>query len=148
MRLKLPVNDNPQHKFHKKEIAAELKNAFNSVSSFIEKHTSIVCPDCKNVCCIDKHGRYDDSDLVILRVLGIEKNHNDQSDHEETSPCRFLRKDGCSRQRWERPFRCTHFFCNPLLKSLENDRAKSYRIFIEQLQYLVEIRRKLLDIHL
>ena len=128
-----------------KEIVHELKNAFSAVSPFIEKHTSIVCPECEKVCCIDKHGRYDKDDLVFMKALGIEIPH-DPSDREETALCRFLNKNGCSRQRRERPFRCTHFFCNPLLKSLENDNAKLYRAFIGDLQYLVDVRRKLLDI--
>lgn len=142
--MKLVDNDKLQHD-DQKEMAHELKDAFSAVSPFIEKHTSIVCPECEKVCCIDKHGRYDKNDLVFLRALGIEIPH-DPSDLEETELCRFLKEKGCSRQRWERPFRCTHFFCDPLLKSLENDNAKLYRAFIGYLQYLVDVRRRLLDI--
>ncbi|MBI5666345.1 MAG: hypothetical protein HZC49_14845 [Nitrospirae bacterium] len=128
----------------KAEIAQEFKAAFDLVSPFIEKHTSIVCPDCEKVCCIDKHGRYDENDLAFLNALGA-KTHHDLPDREETDPCRFLNEKGCSLARWERPFRCTQFFCNPLLKSLENDNAKLYRTFVEYLQYLISVRQRLLD---
>jgi hypothetical protein len=129
---------------NRSELADELKEAFNAVSPFIEKHTSIVCPDCTKVCCIDKHGRYDKNDLVFLSALGV-KIQPDLPDREESAPCRFLHEKGCSRERWERPFRCTHFFCAPLLKSLENDNAKLYRAFVEYLQYLVSVRQRLLE---
>ena len=128
----------------KSEIADELKEAFNAVSPFIEKHTSIVCPECKKVCCIDKHGRYDKNDLVFLMALGV-KVQPDLPDREELDPCRFLNEKGCSRKRWERPFRCTQFFCDALLKSLENDNAKLYRAFVEYLQYLISVRQRLLE---
>jgi hypothetical protein len=52
---------------------------------------------------------------------------------------------GCSLERWKRPFRCTHFFCDPLLKSLENDNAKLYRSFVEYFQYLLSVRQKLIE---
>ncbi len=142
--MKLLGNDKQQNN-ENKEVAHELKNAFSAVSHFIEKHTSIVCPECEKVCCIDKHGRYDKNDIVFLRALSIEI-YNDISGWEETDLCRFLNEEGCSRHRWERPFRCTHFFCDPLLNSLENDNAKLYRKFIGNLQHLVGLRSRLLDI--
>jgi hypothetical protein len=122
------------------ELADELRQAFRAVSPFIEKHTAIVCPECKKVCCIDKHGRYDNNDLVFLRALGAGKRHG-LPDRDESEPCRFLNATGCSRERWERPFRCTQFFCDALLKSLENDNAKLYRAFVEYLQHLISVRQ-------
>ena len=126
------------------ELADELRQAFNALSPFIEKHTSIVCPECKKVCCIDKHGRYDKYDLVFLSALGAKK-HHDPPEREESDPCRFLNEKGCSRERWERPFRCTQFFCDALLKSLESDNAKLYRAFVEYLQHLISVRQRLLE---
>lgn len=126
------------------ELADELRQAFNAVSPFIEKHTAMVCPECNKVCCIDKHGRYDKNDLEFLRALGVRK-HHDLPEREESAPCRFLNEKGCSRERWERPFRCTQFFCDALLKSLENDNAKLYRAFVEYLQHLISVRQRLLE---
>ena len=33
------------------DLANEIKEAFNTVSPFIEKHTAIICPECNNLCC-------------------------------------------------------------------------------------------------
>jgi len=127
------------------ELADELRQAFKAVSPFIEKHTAIVCPECVKVCCIDKHGRYDQNDVRFLRALGANM-RNDLPDRDESDPCRYLSEKGCLRERWERPFRCTQFFCDALLKSLENDNAKLYRAFVEYLQHLIDVRQRLLEL--
>jgi hypothetical protein len=126
------------------ELADEMKHAYDSVSPFIEKHTAVVCPECEKVCCIDKHGRYDKDDIIFVKILGI-KIPDNISVRKETDPCRFLKKTGCSLERWKRPYRCTFFFCDPLLKSIENDNAKLYRAFLEYFQYLISARQKFLD---
>ena len=128
----------------KKQLAEELRDAFDIVSPFIEKHTAIVCPDCESVCCKDKHGRYDENDLVFLRALGVDI-PPDISEKEETDGCRYMTEKGCSLDRWMRPYRCTFFFCDALLKSLEDDNPKLYRAFMEYFKHMVSIRKKLLD---
>lgn len=126
-----------------RELAIEIREAFNAVSPFIEKHTAVVCPDCSNLCCKDKHGRHDKDDIKFLKALG-EPVPEEMADRSESGPCRFMGRTGCSLERYLRPFRCTHFFCAPLLESLEQDNAKLYRAFIEYLQHLVRTRAKLL----
>lgn len=125
------------------EIAHDLREAFNAVSPYIEKHTSIVCPDCKNLCCADRHGRYDSDDIIFIEALGADaaQEHNDR---DEDSPCRFMIDTGCSLVRWMRPYRCTFFFCDDLLKSLENDNAKLYRAFTHYFQHLIRVRQNLI----
>ncbi len=127
----------------KTELADELKHAYHTISPFIEKHTAVVCPECKKVCCIDKHSRYDSDDMKFMESLCIDISHN-TPDREETGPCRFLFSTGCALERWKRPYRCTLFFCTPLLKSLENDDAKLYTAFDDYFQYLVSVREKFL----
>ena len=130
-------------KCEKKEIAYEIKETFDLVSPFIEKHTLLVCPDCEKVCCADKHGRYDGDDLCFLNSLGIEVSQDGPERNEECS-CRFITEKGCSLERWMRPFRCTFFFCDGLLKSIEDDNAKLYRAFLGYFQHLVSLRQRLL----
>jgi hypothetical protein len=130
-------------KFEKREIAHEIKETFALVSPFIEKHTSLVCPECEKVCCADKHGCYDSDDLFFLNSLGIEVSQDGPERNEEGS-CRYITDKGCSLQRWMRPFRCTFFFCDRLLKSIEDDNAKLYRAFTGYFQYLVSLRQRLL----
>jgi hypothetical protein len=125
------------------ELARGLKEAFNTVSPFIEKHTAIVCPECEKVCCADRHGRYDSNDLLFLESLGADiPQFSDE--RKENDACRFINETGCSLERWMRPYRCTFFFCDALLKSLESDNAKLYRAFIDYFQHLVSLRRELL----
>ena len=126
------------------DLAIDIKEAFKTVSPFIEKHTAIVCPDCNHLCCKDKHGRHDQDDIKFLKAIN-EAVPPAQPDRNESGPCRYMSEKGCSLERYLRPFRCTHFFCNPLLKSLENDNAKLYRAFVEYLQYLIALRQKLLE---
>jgi len=130
-------------KFEKREIAHEIKETFDLVSPFIEKHTLMLCPDCEKVCCADKHGRYDSDDLLFLNSLNIEASQDEHERNEEGS-CRFITEKGCSLERWMRPFRCTFFFCDRLLNSIEDDNAKLYRAFTGYFQHLVFLRQKLL----
>ena len=79
---------------NKAELAEELREAFDIVSPFIEKHTAIVCPDCESVCCKDKHGRYDENDLVFLETLGVDI-PPDIPEKEEMDGCRYIMEKGC-----------------------------------------------------
>ncbi len=75
-----------------KEIAKELKNAFKVISHFIEKHTSIVCPACEKVCCINKHGNYDNNDVVFIKALGIEIPYYTHDRKDTDPPAGFSKK--------------------------------------------------------
>ena len=125
------------------ELARQLKEAFKTVSPFIEKHTEIVCPECETVCCADKHGRHDSNDLLFLGSLGTDIPEF-LHEREENDACRFIGETGCCLERWMRPYRCTFFFCDILLKSIETDNAKLYGAFISYFQYLVSLRQELI----
>lgn len=127
----------------KKTLAEELRDAYNMISPFIEKHTSIVCPDCEDLCCMDRHGRYDANDLLFLAALGVDT-PLDASSREETDGCRYMMDRGCSLDRWMRPYRCTYFFCNGLLKSMEEHDSKLYRAFLMFFEHMVSIRAEFL----
>jgi len=128
----------------KKELAKDLREAFDLVSPFIEKHTAIVCPGCENVCCKDKHARYDENDIIFLTALGIDIPSDDPG-LEESDGCRYMTDKGCELERWIRPYRCTFFFCDALLKSLEEEDPKLYRAFRAYFEHMVSIRCKLLE---
>jgi len=124
------------------ELAQQLKETFDTLSPFIEKHTAVVCPACKKVCCADKHGRYDSDDIAYLKALDIEIPLQ-PADREETAACRYITETGCSLQRWMRPYRCTLFFCDALLKSLEHDNPGLYRAFNDYFQFMISLRQQL-----
>ncbi len=126
-----------------KVLADDLRDAYNMVSPFIEKHTSIVCPDCEDICCKDKHALYDKNDLVFMKAMSVDT-YQDTSGMEESGKCRNMMDLGCSLERWMRPYRCTSFFCTPLLKSMEGDDTKLYRAFMVFFKHMVTSRRILL----
>ncbi len=126
----------------RKKLANELRTELNTITPFIQKHTSIVCPSCEKVCCINKHGYYDKEDIIFISALGIEIPLY-KPDRKDTAPCRFLTEEGCSLQRWKRPYRCTWYFCEPLLESMSEDNSRVYRKFINSLQRLIAIRQEL-----
>lgn len=128
---------------HKTKIARELKGILDNISPFIEKHTALICPLCKKICCINKHGSHTKDDIYFFTALGIKAPFIDR-DKKETDPCGYLAANGCSLRRWERPFRCTWFFCDPLLESMKDD-GKAYREFVNSLNMLMLVRQKLIE---
>jgi len=127
-------------------ILSEIKDAFDSVSLYIQRHTSAVCPSCHSVCCINRHGDYDKEDIVFINALGLH-DAGYAPDRKDTDPCRFLGKSGCSLPRYKRPFRCTWYFCESLLDSMQKDKAKEYRAFVSAFQRLQNMRQKLLEMN-
>jgi hypothetical protein len=125
-------------------IARELKGAFDALDPFIQRHTSLVCPRCEEVCCINRHGNYDDRDMIFISAL-ISEVPAGKSERNDTDPCRFLIESGCSLDRWMRPFRCTWFFCDPLLESMK-DSGRAYREFVDSFRKLILIRQKLIGV--
>ena len=73
------------------KILSEIKEAFNSISPYIQRHTSEVCPSCPAVCCINKHSYYDESDMAFICALGLEYN-GCKMDRRDSEPCRFLQE--------------------------------------------------------
>ncbi len=127
------------------KILYELKEAFDSIGPYIQRHTSMVCPSCPKVCCINKHGHYEKEDLVFIRAIGLDDT-DCKTDRADTEPCRFLQENGCSLPRYRRPFRCTWYFCERLLESMKNDKPREYRDFISAFENLQRLRNKLLEI--
>ena len=124
-----------------KELALQMKETFDVLSPFIEKHTMIVCPECRKVCCADKHGRYDSDDIAYLEALDIDIPEQ-SAEREETASCRYMTERGCSLSRWMRPYRCTLFFCDALLKSLERDNPALFSAFNDYFQLMISLRHQ------
>ena len=118
-----------------------MQEAYDEVSPFIELHTSRVCPTCQKVCCIDRHGTHEKEDIAFIEGLG-ETPPPEQPLSEDTLPCRQLNERGCKLRRWERPYRCTWYFCQALLDTMPDDNRKEYRKFITKLQRLQGLRNE------
>ncbi len=126
-----------------RDLARQLKLALDACSPYIQQMTSEVCPACEKVCCINRHGYYDDNDLIYVRALGLETPYYREGIN-DTDPCQFLSPYGCTRERSVRPFRCNWYFCNALIEHMEEGPARPYREFISGLQRVVELRDKML----
>lgn len=123
------------------ELAGEMQLAYDAVSPFIELHTSRVCPSCQKVCCIDRHGTHEPEDIAFIEALG-ECTPPEQPLETDTKPCRQLAPSGCSLMRWQRPYRCTWYFCSALLKEMPEEDIRAYRDFIGKLRKLQALRHE------
>lgn len=115
-----------------------MRAKYDELSPYIEAHTAALCPNCQNVCCMDRHGEYEAEDLVYLETLG-EPLPDIRPKALDTDPCRHMTSTGCALPRWQRPFRCTWFFCAALLGEMPRKDKKKYRMFIETLRELQAI---------
>lgn len=122
-----------------KKLAREMKEAFNALSPLIEAYTAEVCPSCRKVCCIDRHGTHEELDLLFIDAIG-ETPHPEPPREDDTVPCRHLGERGCTIERWRRPFRCTWYFCPRLLEEMPGMDRRQYRRFMAALQRLQELR--------
>ena len=125
----------------KQAIAQQLRELLTRLSPLIEEYTRNVCPDCTDVCCKQKHGMLLPKDIAYLAALGVETMPHDPV--QPDSLCQFLGPAGCSKGRWERAWKCTWYFCGPLIKAMdEGPRSKSRRI-TEMVQTAMTLREKL-----
>lgn len=129
---------------HVKDLARIIKNRIDAIDFFIQQNTSVVCPNCEKVCCINRHGYDDYEDLIYIHALGL-KPPIYKEGVSDTDPCQFLSELGCTIERAIRPFRCNWYFCNALLEHIEQRPAKPYRAFIKQLDEIVNLRKEMLD---
>lgn len=120
------------------EIAGQLKGLLVRGSPLIEEYTTQACPGCADVCCRQKHGLFRERDAVYLAALGIGVPPRDGTRPPE-GPCEFLGNKGCARPRWLRPFRCTWYFCDPLLRAMNDGPQKKARALSALLQEMIAL---------
>jgi len=125
--------------------ALQAEILIETISPLIEAYTSAVCPECTAVCCINRHSRFDRSDVIFMTALGKEIPEDDPG-IADTDSCRFLGSRGCVRKRSERPYRCTWFFCSALLeKVMQQTSAAEYRKFMELLRNITNFRTAMIS---
>ncbi len=121
-----------EHEETIREKAVGLYRLLERASPLIEQYTSEVCPTCEDVCCKQKHAYFDDEDMIYITALGVEVPEYDERGPEE--PCQFLSERGCTRPRGHRPFRCTWYFCPPLLSYMAGGKGRPYRRLVALLK--------------
>jgi hypothetical protein len=106
--------------------AAKLQQFLRDSSPLIEDYTLEVCPSCTDVCCKQKHGTYRERDIIYLTALNIPVPGRDAARPSE-GPCEALGAHGCVHPRWQRPFKCTWYFCEPIIRAMEERPGRSTR---------------------
>ena len=130
------------HKLQKvKELAYKIKDGIERISPFIQQNTQAVCPDCKDVCCINKHGYYNYEDLVYIHALGL-RLLDCEFGRNDSDPCQFLSENGCSLERSFRPSGCNWYFCDSLFDRVE--KRPEYQEFDDSLQDVVDLWMELM----
>ncbi len=123
-------------------VAQKLKLLLIDSSALIEEYTAEVCPTCTDVCCKQKHGVYKEKDVLFLRALGEAVPKLDLGRPLEGS-CEVMGPQGCTQPRWMRPFKCTWYFCEPLLKTLSEGPPRNARRVSGMLQEMADLYDKL-----
>jgi hypothetical protein len=119
-------------------IAEQLKRLLVESSPMIEEYTAPICPGCTDVCCRQKHGMYQENDIRYLRALGIDAPPRDP-ERPHDGPCEMMGPQGCGQPRWLRPFKCTWYFCGPLLKALSESPPRKARRVSVMLQQMADL---------
>lgn len=129
-------------------LAGAVSCLIEGISPFIQRHTEMVCPTCESVCCVNRHGYHEPFDLLLLAATGRESPLY-ETGREDTASCQFLGEAGCRLPRSSRPYRCTWYFCAPLLASVRGSSSGAeYRRFIRDLEEITARRREMLDQYL
>jgi hypothetical protein len=124
--------------------AEKLKLLLIESSPLIEEYTAHVCPGCTDVCCRQKHGLYRERDVRYLHALSVEQPKRDEA-RPLDGPCEWMGPQGCVSPRWMRPFKCTWYFCEPLLAALNNGPQKKARRLAAVMQEMIDLYGKLSD---
>jgi hypothetical protein len=121
-------------------VAAEkLRQVLIALSPMVEEYTARVCPDCRDICCKQRHGIMNEQDIRFLAALKVPLPAYEPNRSSE-GPCQFMGAEGCVRPRWLRPWRCTSYFCDALLDALNSGPQKKARQVSALIQEIVDIR--------
>jgi hypothetical protein len=122
--------------------AQTLKQLLIESETLIEEYTSTVCPNCTSVCCRQKHGTFRKNDIAYLAALGESVPLRDASRDPE-GPCEVMGERGCRDPRWIRPFKCTWYFCEPLIRALDQGPQKKARMLAMRMQQMIDVYNEL-----
>jgi hypothetical protein len=137
------VFHNHWHELQKvRELALKIKTGIERVNPLIQQNTQKICPDCKDVCCISKHGYYNYEDLVYIHALGL-KPPDCEFGRSDPEPCQFLSQKGCTLERPFRPSGCNWYFCDSLLEHIE--KSPDYHLFDSYLGNIAELWLMLIE---
>jgi len=120
------------------ETAKRLQQLLMVSSPSIEDYTRDACPHCPDVCCLQKHGCYRERDIIYLNALGAVVPIIDLA-RPPDSRCQFLGERGCIHPRWLRPFKCTWYFCDPLIRAMAERPGRSTRQLTAVMEEMIRL---------
>jgi hypothetical protein len=127
-----------------RRLARDFAEAIDAMEPYIDQLTSVACPLCRRVCCINRHCHHDYRDLIFAAARGCKPPLYDRG-LSDTDPCQFLSPGGCRMKRADRPFRCTWYYCDALLLHMAEGPTKPYREFVAQMQTALDLRRSMVE---
>ncbi len=129
------------------EMGERLKDSFMLFDPLLQELTQLTCPYCGNPCCAQRHGIPEYADIVMFLSMREEILDYDLT-RDPSGECAFISEKGCILPRYRRPYRCTWYFCDPMLLEVERGPSKRYKEFIRHVKTLAEERRNLLEFFL
>ena len=142
--IKRFFHENSHNLGHVIELGKGLKSIFLQLDPIIDELTAKICPYCGNVCCANRHGFPEYADIIAILAMGEDVPQYDLM-VDERAICQFLSKNGCILPRFRRPYRCTWYFCDPMLIEVDTGPIKRYREFLNLVTRLGEQRGELLQ---
>jgi hypothetical protein len=118
--------------------------AFERLDGLVQYYAAKVCPYCGTVCCINRHGLPEFVDVAGMLAMGLQIPKYDLEINDSTV-CQFIGSNGCVLPRIQRPYRCTRYFCEPLMVQIEIGPPADYRRFIIDVEGLAAARGDVLE---
>lgn len=120
------------------ETAGKLQQLLIESSPLIEEYTRELCPGCTDVCCRQKHGIYRERDIIYLNTLGTAVPARDPA-RSPDGPCEALSERGCIHPRQLRPFKCTWYFCDPIILAMQERPQRSTRALTAFMEEMIRL---------
>lgn len=106
--------------------AGHIQDRFEILFNVFDHFALQVCPTCQSVCCFEARVAFDFRDLLFMHSLNFEIPPH-QLRRNDSEHCRYLGPEGCLLPRIGRPFVCTWYYCEPMLRLFRRLPAKTQR---------------------
>lgn len=125
-------------------LARRVLELTRDVDGYIEDLTRSICPDCQDVCCINRHSWPEFDDLIYLAAIDEEPPPYEPRLN-DLEPCRYLGPTGCLKPRHLRPFRCNWYFCVTITGEMNSRGGREMRRYTDRMTELVRTRGRLIE---
>lgn len=124
------------------DLASRIRSGIQSLDATMSRYCEATCAHCSDPCCEGRSIFYNHCDLLTLVASGSALPPG-QTRTCAPDPCRYLRPDGCTLPRVDRPYVCVWFLCEPQMALFQEESAAFQRWFIRVLQEIRDCRLRL-----